>query len=125
MAESSAKAKKISKKPRVRKRAAVMRPRRARVVGQGEPGFDESPNTGLLVPTGQMAPITPSKLRRGFSKAKAEINAMLAELAVTLNEPYTISEVELTLSFNAKGEFLGIGVGGAASVKVRLTPTRE
>jgi hypothetical protein len=36
-----------------------------------------------------------------------------------------VSEISLTLGFNAKGAFLGIGVGGAASISVKIKMNEE
>ncbi len=35
---------------------------------------------------------------------------------------FTIKEIELSASLNAEGKFLGFGVGGAATVTVRIGP---
>jgi hypothetical protein len=68
-------------------------------------------------------PVDTSALRKGFDKAKKEINDMINEIAGIMTASYNISEIELTISFSADGKFLGFGVGGAASIKIKIAPT--
>ncbi len=67
-------------------------------------------------------PVPVSKVQAGLHKASEQIRAMVAELAAVLTEQYRITRIELTLSFNAEGKFLGFGAGGAASVTVTIAP---
>jgi hypothetical protein len=41
-----------------------------------------------------------------------------------LTGQYNIDKVELTVSFNAGGEFIGFGVGGAASIRITIIPSK-
>jgi hypothetical protein len=36
---------------------------------------------------------------------------------------FDINEIEIAISFSAEGKFLGFGVGGAASITLRIKPT--
>jgi hypothetical protein len=83
--------------------------------------YKQSPN-GIYLPHKYLDPVPASKLRSGFSKAKDEINGLISEIVETMTKSYTISEIELSASFNADGKFLGIGVGGAATITIRITP---
>ncbi len=79
---------------------------------------------GLLIPAKvieQLTPVPPDKIRSGLSKARTEIQKLMEALS-ELTEGYTVSEIELAASFNADGKFLGIGVGGATTIKVRFRP---
>lgn len=79
---------------------------------------------GLLIPakvSEQVTPVPPEKIRSGLSKARTEIKKLMEALS-ELTEGYTVSEIELAASFNADGKFLGIGVGGATTIKVRFRP---
>jgi hypothetical protein len=42
-----------------------------------------------------------------------------------MSDEYSISEMELSASFNAEGKFLGIGVGGAKSITIRVKPDAQ
>jgi hypothetical protein len=109
------------KKPaRARKKPAVRR-------GETVPlGYLHSAG-GLLIPaklSEQVIPVAPAKIRSGLSKARDEIKKLMEALS-ELTEGYTVSEIELAASFNADGKFLGIGVGGATTIKVRFRPDDE
>lgn len=79
---------------------------------------------GLLIPARvgeEVTPVPPAKIRSGLSKARDEIKKLMEALS-ELTEGYTVAEIELAASFNADGKFLGIGVGGATTIKVRFRP---
>lgn len=79
---------------------------------------------GLLIPAKvgeEVTPVPPAKIRSGLVKARDEIKKLMEALS-ELTEGYTVSEIELAASFNADGKFLGIGVGGATTIKVRFRP---
>ena len=78
---------------------------------------------GIIAPTGTIRPIPTSKLKEGVETAKTEIKKMIDEVASILTTEYDIKEIELFISFSAKGKFLGIGAGGAASIKIKIAPT--
>jgi hypothetical protein len=76
----------------------------------------------ILPPSADDSLVAPSKLRRGFKSAKLEIQAMLDEFVSMMGERYHVTEIELSAGFSADGKFLGFGVGGAASIKVKIRP---
>ncbi len=86
-------------------------------------------NAGGLVLVGErinFVSLTPaSKLRKGLSAAQAEIKESLQEIATLLTLNFEVAEIELSISFNADGKFLGFGVGGATSIKVKIRPVEE
>jgi len=84
------------------------------------PGYVKSPNSTLLVP--ECGVVDPSKLRKGLTKAKDEINELIQEVIDTATTDYSIHEIEFAASFSADGKFMGIGVGGAASITFRIRP---
>jgi hypothetical protein len=63
-----------------------------------------------------------SALKKGFESAKKEIRAMVDEIAGIMNNDYKIGEIELMVSFSADGKFMGFGVGGATSMKIKIVP---
>lgn len=82
---------------------------------------------GLLIPAKvgeEVTPVPPAKIRSGLLKAQDEIKKLMEALS-ELTEGYTVSEIELAASFNADGKFLGIGVGGATTIKVRFRPEED
>lgn len=119
-----------------RKKAPKRRPRKKPVTGKKRPpskkaqklplGYLQSAG-GLLIPakvTEEVTPVPPAKIRSGLSKARNEIKKLMEALS-ELTEGYTVSEIELAASFNADGKFLGIGVGGATTIKVRFRPEED
>lgn len=51
---------------------------------------------------------------------------MVDELAkMVVADGHKISEIELSISFDARGTFLGIGVGGATSIKIKIVPSHS
>ena len=77
---------------------------------------------GIIVPTRTIRPIPTSKLKEGVETAKTEIKKMIDEVASILTTEYDIKEIELEVSFNASGKFIGFGAGGAASIKIKIAP---
>jgi hypothetical protein len=84
-------------------------------------GYKRSPK-GLYVPQSTLTTVPPSKFRTGFAKAKKEISGLIEEIISTMTEEYIIREIELSASFNADGKFMGFGVGGAATITIRISP---
>lgn len=80
---------------------------------------------GLLVPYHLHKPVPAGKLMEGFEKAKSQIKRMTKEIVSTMNQDYIISEIELSASFNADGKFMGFGVGGAATIKIKISPDKK
>lgn len=88
-------------------------------------GYATNPRGLVLVPQASVkSSVTPaSKLREGMAKAQTEIRESLQEIAATLSMDFEISEIELSISFSADGKFLGFGVGGATSLKIKIKPS--
>lgn len=135
MAKKTAAKKPVKEKvtPAVRKKAPKRGPQKKPVRRKKRPsvrkgkqaplGYLQS-SGGLLIPaklSEEVIPVPPAKIRSGLSKARIEIKKLMEELG-ELTEGYTVSEIELAVSFNADGKFLGIGVGGATTIKVRFRP---
>ncbi|MCW8965813.1 MAG: hypothetical protein OQK82_03870 [Candidatus Pacearchaeota archaeon] len=93
-----------------------------KVIRSKPPGYEVATESGILTRTGSYTPVPANKLRTGFKKAKKEIDSIVEEIASTMTESYTISEIELSASFSADGKFMGFGVGGAATIKIKITP---
>ena len=72
----------------------------------------------------QQKTVSRAALKRGFERAQGEIIDMCDELSALMSSRYNIGQVELTVSFNATGEFIGFGVGGAASIKITIIPSK-
>jgi hypothetical protein len=85
-------------------------------------GYKQSSVNGVYIPKNYNKPVPSNKLRAGFLKAKDEINDFVAEIVETMTKNYVISEIELSASFNADGKFMGFGVGGSATIKIKITP---
>jgi hypothetical protein len=77
--------------------------------------------SGLLIPKSAQTPVAPSKIRSGLLAAKEQLADMIDEL-VEFSGNLSVSEIELQVSFTADGKFLGVGVGGATSIKLRIIP---
>lgn len=122
---------KYARKPSTRKaivpsrRAGRPKAKKAMQYGKPKPfpppGFKERPG-GLLVPEA-VGPIPPTILADEIKRVHSRIGKMLdAIISLPIKDGYEIGEINVTLSFSAKGEFLGIGVGGAATVGMKIKP---
>jgi len=118
-AKTSVKKKAVVKKAVAKKAVAAAAKKKA--IRKTPPGYELN-ESGLYTPSGTSKPVPASKLRAGFKKAKKEINSIIEEIASTMTESYVISEIELSASFNADGKFMGFGVGGAATIKIKIKP---
>lgn len=119
MAVKRAAAKKAPAKKKVAKRAPTKK-----AIAAPPAGYSRNPRGTLLVPAGKAkGSITPaSKLRAGIAKAQDEIKESLQEIATLMTMDFEVAEIELAISFSADGKFLGFGVGGATSIKVKIKP---
>ena len=112
-----------TKKPEARRLGAK---KVARKTAAGKPivripaGYVTAPGAKILVPAG--AVVEPSKLRKGLAKAKDEIDGLIHEIVDLSTTDYEIVEIEFAASFSADGKFLGVGVGGSATVTFRIRP---
>ena len=86
-------------------------------------GYIET-ESGILLPKQLITPVKASKLKTGFSNAKKEIDKVLQEIVSSMKGEYKITEIELVASFSADGKFMGFGVGGAASIKIKIAPEK-
>ena len=105
----------------VAKKVAAKKAPSKKKISRKPPGYNARPS-GVLVPDENIAPVSPSKLRSGFAKAKTEIDGLIEEIISTMTDDYVISEIELAASFSADGKFMGFGVGGAATIIIRIAP---
>ena len=85
-------------------------------------GFASSDKRPL--PQEQKKPVSAAALKRGLERAKDEIAGMCDEISALMTSSYNIDKAELTVSFNAAGEFIGFGPGGAASIKITIIPSK-
>jgi len=120
----------IVKKKAARKAAVKKKATGAIKVSKKEPRvykiqtFAENED-GLFVPYHLYRPVPAGKLMEGFEKAKSQIKRMTKEIVSTMKQDYIISEIELSASFNADGKFMGFGVGGAATIKIKISPEKK
>lgn len=77
---------------------------------------------GLLVRPEDLAVVAPNAFKKGFESALNEITEIATDVLNTMARDFSISEIELSASFDASGKFLGFGVGGAASIKIKIKP---
>lgn len=113
-----AKAAKKATKKVVRKKVA--RRAVAKKITRLPPGYKVVAGGKLAVPRDTV--VEPSQLRKGITKAKDEINDLIQEVIDTSTADYNIHEIEFAASFSADGKFMGIGVGGAATITFRIRP---
>jgi len=111
----------------VYKKAAGVKPAAKKLLESPPPGYIRSTSSDLFVPSSsQKYSITPaSKLRDGIKKAQSEIKQSLQEIVSLMTMDFSVSEIEFSVSFSADGKFLGFGVGGAASIKVKIKPVEN
>ena len=121
IAKKKASKKKIAKKKATRHGASHLSRTAGKVLSKKPSGYTKTENN-ILVPDSVAKPVSASKLRKGITAAKNEINNILEDIVSTMNGRYVISEIELSASFNADGKFMGFGVGGATTIKIKITP---
>lgn len=124
-------AKKVAAKKPAVKKVSAKRPAAKKVAGRivkaAPPGWKRNEG-GVVLVEEQLTSValTPaSKLRKGLSAAQTEIKETLQEFATLLALDFEVSEIELSISFSADGKFLGFGVGGATTIKVKIRPVEE
>lgn len=78
-----------------------------------------------LAASSSTKPIPTIKIIEGLGFAQEEISKLVEQIVETFGGNANVSEISLTLGFNAKGAFLGIGVGGAASISVKIRVNEE
>ncbi len=92
-------------------------------VSKAPSGYRRNPLGEVLIPDGDSIDtiVPPSKIMGGFEQAQKEIKNLLDSMT-EFAEDYEVAEISLSVSFSADGKFLGFGVGGATSMKIKLTP---
>jgi hypothetical protein len=116
MAAAKPSAKRAAPKPAAKKAPSS-------ISKSSEPGFAQRAD-GIHLPTEYVNEIVPaSKLQQGLQAAQGQIKQSLHDLAALFTQDFEVSEIEITLSFSATGQFLGFGAGGALSVKVKIVPS--
>ncbi len=86
-----------------------------------EGGFRKSPPQARPV----TQPVSAYHMKKGLAAARAALVETLHELAALSDGSFVVKDLEIQASFDAQGQFLGFGPGGAATVKIRITPTLE
>ena len=87
------------------------------------PPASQETNRPVHVSADSSQPIAAYKLKKGFEAAQGDILDTITTIANTLSESGNVIEVELSASFNSDGRFIGFGAGGAATMKIRISPT--
>lgn len=113
--------KKVAKK-KAKKKVAKKKPKKKPL----PPGYRKR-TSGLVVPSDVESidtVVEPSRIVSGLRSAKSEVANLIDELD-DFAEGYDVSEVSLEVSFSADGKFLGVGVGGATSIGLKLIPNES
>lgn len=99
----------------------------AKAITNHPSGWKPNPGGKILIEekVAKSKTVPASKLREGLSAAQDDIKQSLQEIATIMTMDFEVSEIELSMSFSAKGEFLGFGIGGAASIKVKIKPVQS
>jgi hypothetical protein len=113
-------AKKAAKKPAAKKASA--KKVAAKRLKPLPAGYVLRPGTKLVVPSSSV--VEPSKIRKGLAKAKDEIDGLIQEIVDISTTEYEVAEIEFAASFSADGKFMGVGVGGSATVTFRIRPCK-
>ena len=120
--------KKIAKKKVIKRKPAKKKVSKRKVAKRAakrkEPGYVRTTG-GIFVPESTAEPVAPGKLQKGLTKAAKEIDSLIDDILSSLSGSYDIEQIELDASFSADGKFMGFGVGGAVSVRIRVVPERD
>lgn len=110
---------KVTKQPKIAKATTKKKATRKKKI----PASYSKTKAGVLAPSDQI-PVSPEKIKSGLVKARREINNLINSIG-DITDGYSMSEIELSASFSADGKFLGIGVGGATTIKIKFTPEHD
>jgi hypothetical protein len=91
-------------------------------------GYKRQSKSGILVPSSMddgAAIVPTNKLEKGLQEAKESIRSMAYQVADSLGDAFDLAELELEVSFSADGKFMGFGVGGATSIRIKFTPAED
>lgn len=69
-----------------------------------------------------LATVKPSKLAAGIKTASSDIQNLIGEIVRVFGKNASVSEINLSVGFNAEGKFLGIGIGGDVNLSVKINP---
>lgn len=121
MAKKLKSAKKTSSKRVAKKKGAKKK------AGRGRPpaGFKRRSSSNLFVPTTheESVVVNTTKIEQGITEAQFHIRRAVHSMQETLGDDIELTEVQLELSFSADGKFLGIGIGGATSIRITVKPS--
>lgn len=140
-AKKSVSKKRVAKKAVVKKKIVAKKATSIRATDRGAPrkkavakkkaakkasGYRANPGGKVLVRTTSepQTVVAPSKIQAGLAKARGEIQG-IAESLESFSDGLQLSEIELQVSFSADGKFLGVGVGGATTITIKLKPTES
>jgi hypothetical protein len=118
------KAKKASvakKKVRAKAKKVSVAKKKERMAGGEYDTYKYVNHGGILVQKSDLNPVPVAKLNKGLERAKRDIKKLLSVLTVSFQD-YSITQIQFSISFDAEGKFLGIGVGGSTSVTVTAEP---
>jgi len=127
-ASKKASRRKVSGKKSAAKKSAAKKPLPPKKKLAAPKGFKRRNRSGVLVPADfeDGNDVVPQgRLEQGISEAKDSIRNMALQIADSLGDSFDLTELELEVSFSADGKFMGFGVGGATSVRVKFVPTEE
>jgi hypothetical protein len=79
----------------------------------------------IFIRTVDFKPVRPGKLQKGFEKAQKEIKKILNGIQKNMGKDYSVSEIQMSVSFDASGKFLGIGIGGSTQIMIKVVPSKE
>ena len=116
------KSKRLKTKKKARARSPQFRASAVAKIKYGPPSGYATTQTGLLAPSALVGPIKASKMRSGLKEASKALCELMNEFDISLGNSYCMKEIELALSFNAEGKFMGFGIGGATSISIRVAP---
>lgn len=99
----------------------------AKACTRGDPSPPKTKEDGYRLNSGGLfvrtVAVEPSAIAKGIEKAKKQIQSMIAEFAkIVISDGHKVTEIELSVSFDASGKFLGVGVSGATSIKIKIAP---
>lgn len=68
--------------------------------------------------------VSPEKLKRGLEEKKRDLQTATDDLTQFFRICPGVKEVEVPLSFDNEGKFLGFGMGGAITMKIHVKVER-
>lgn len=94
---------------------------------RGNDRFNDRPRFSPPAPRSEArAPVASAvsvqQLKAGIGQANRALAEVVEQFGTTLHGDYDIGAIEVSVSFGADGRFMGFGSGGAASMKLSLTP---